>query len=1034
CVEVTARVPDNFTATLQGWIDWDNSGTLDAGEELAFLGGATIGTDIDDQPFCFDVPADAQFNDGMVFARFRLSENGGLEVNGPDKYDENGAFALPAGEVEDHKDVLYKVGNYVWDDLNRDGLQDDFPSPCLDDVEMQLEWAGPDGDLATEADNESYTVSTTETGGVNGIYTFCGLIPGAYEISIPELPNGFVPTTTGAGSNPNFDSNDPAGTPFTINEGDVLPTGEDGVGDMPGAIGTFPDGQDNLSFDFGLVTEGFEVVCNCDGSITIDWEQFANGDSWTVVLEDEDGNPALNFVNMPETQVTIAPGSLNNGECYALAITENIGGVEVSSIQGFVHANCYPVPEVAIINAVGPSCPDSQDGTLEIDIAEQGCMATYDVYLTSQNSGEQLVGDDVMITGPIAVAGLGEDTYGVRLELVDRGNCAYGEGCFPLIEDDILFLQNTDTEPPTKVVMDASGAEPPMVINYGALPEGECGVAFTWRVMLDDNCLSAGVDLTASITASTTNPSVLPSAQVTVLDNEPAYAVEVYAAVGTNTLILTATDANGNENVMEYTINVADGRGPVVYCPSDMSVEIPACDDSAPVNWTVSAVDDCDLDVALTQTGGPASGSIFTPGSYTVSYEATDDSGNTGSCSFNIEVTQAPSPEPVVDVSGNGNYTIEHCEEDGFIVFSGNIYDCDLDAASFNPADLIVETLPLSPEAAGSLSISYTLPQDGYVYFEATGNLAAGTYLVVTTYQGVTVDHGVAVSQDPDQPAVMAMPGNLAYQAPDCEAEVPVSFAVQLSDDCDEGLGSASFTVNGAPAPPSDPAESDPANGLYVWNLNLSAGTYTLVGTYTDGAGNVTTEEATITVNGSEDEWAPIITYPSQQITEELDPCGPSEQEICFEATATDDCSGDINPQIVIEDSNGNAIPFTNTTGNTYCFTASPGSYNVTVTAEDAAGNSRTEGFGVTVTQGPPPAASLVCNDDINITVDENCAAGITADILLEGSFGCYTEDDFAITVTDAQGNPIAGPLPSGSYFYEVELVGPEDSPINFEP
>ncbi|MCG8330355.1 MAG: GEVED domain-containing protein, partial [Chitinophagales bacterium] len=1017
-------------AVLQMWVDYNGDGAFGAGEEVTFTSANTNtipNGGVASEPYCFDVPADATFFGGAAFVRFRLSPNGGTVPDGQD------INAVQFGEIEDYKVPLYKVGSYVWDDLNGDGLQDDFSSPCMDDVEMQLVWGGPDDNLATTGDNQTYLVTSDEVNSIHGQFVFCGLIPGSYELSIADIPSGLAPTVIGAGVDPNYDSNDPNGTAFTIPVNATLPTGENGVGDQPGGINGFPDTQDNLSFDFGLMTDGYTITCNCDGSITLDWDPFAGGDSWTVTLEDENGFPALDFVNMPDHVVTIAPGSLNNGECYRVAITENLSGNEVTSIYGPFHANCYPVPEISM-TGVGPTCPDSQDGEVTITITEQGCAATYDVYLTSQNSGELLVGDDIAITAPIVVGGLGEDTYGVRMELVDRGNCAYGESCFPLIENDLLFLQNTDTEPPTKFVYDASGAEvTDMVINYDALPEGECGVQFTWSVVLNDNCLSAGVNLAASITTSSPNPSVTPSASVTVLDNTPTYAVEVFAGVGTNTLTLTATDFNGNENVMVYTINVADNRDPVLYCPTDMNVEIPSCEDEAPVNWTVSVVDDCDLSPTLTQTAGPASGDVLAPGIYNVSYEATDDYGNTGSCSFTITVTQAPSPTPIVDVSGNGNYEIEHCEEDGLIVFSGNVYDCDLDAASFNPADLIVQTTPLSPGAAGSLQISYTLPQDGYVYFEATGNLTAGSYLIITSYQGVTVDHGVIVSQDADQPAVIDMPGNLSYQAADCESEIPVSFAVQLSDDCDEDLGSAIFTVNGAPAPPYDAAASNPTHGLYVWNLSLSAGTYTIVGTYTDGGGNTTVTESTITVNGTQDDWSPIITYPSQNMDIELDPCGPDEQEVCFEVSATDDCSGDVTPSISVTDDSGNTVNLTNTSGNTYCMVLGPGTYSVDISASDAAGNTTSEDFVINITQDDPPLAALICNDDLNVTLDDNCQREITADMLLEGEFGCYGNEDFAITIQDddpSNGNILDG---CGEFIYEITLIG-GTGPIDFQP
>ena len=57
---------------------------------------------------------------------------------------------------------------------------------------------------------------------------------------------------------------------------------------------------------------------------------------------------------------------------------------------------------------------------------------------------------------------------------------------------------------------------------------------------------------------------------------------------------------------------------------------------------------------------------------------------------FTITVTQAASPAPIVDISGNGQFSVPACEVDASVVFSGNIYDCDLDGTNFDPADLTV--------------------------------------------------------------------------------------------------------------------------------------------------------------------------------------------------------------------------------------------------------------------------------------------------------------------------------------------------------
>ncbi|WP_282776325.1 GEVED domain-containing protein, partial [Phaeodactylibacter xiamenensis] len=668
-------------AVLEGWIDWNGNGSLDNDEYLEWYldpvnpstGGVTIPYTVPsvgmlDVNVAIRVPDDATFMNGMMLARFRLNT---IQVQlpfGPDKY---GTDPMPGGEVEDYKLLLYAIGSYVWEDTNGNGLQDDFSSPCLNGLELNLEWAGPDGDLATTADNQTFTVSTSANNGVNGQYLFGGLTPGTYELSLATLPPGFTPTIIGAGSDEDQDSNDPEGVVIVIDENGQLLLGENGTGDQPGGLG-YPDSQDNLSFDFGIVTEAFSIICNCDGSITLDWEPVANGTTWTIDVEDANGNPVVDFVNMSSTEVTFAPGTLTNGECYNFAITENLGNNQVEAILGQIYAICNPVP-VLTLTGEGPTCPGGDDGSITVLFEEQGCNATYNIYLVEVGAGEQLIANAVMLNMPFVINGLSEGSYSVRVEVADRLSCAYGDGCLPTVYEEVFILENTDDEAPVKMVTDQSGNEPEMTIVYESIPEGECGVQFDWFVELDDNCPVSGLSLSAEITTSAANPSVDPSASVTLSNNGSVYVVSVHAGIGTNTLVLTATDEAGNINEMTYEITVVDNRPPEIYGPGDMQVQIPACEDGMPVNWQMSVIDDCDLDVELVQISGPQPGDVLAPGVYTVVYEATDDYGNTSQYSFDITVTQAQSPAPIVDVSGNGQFVIEDCAEDGFIVFSGHI-------------------------------------------------------------------------------------------------------------------------------------------------------------------------------------------------------------------------------------------------------------------------------------------------------------------------------------------------------------------------
>ncbi|NRA49687.1 MAG: HYR domain-containing protein, partial [Phaeodactylibacter sp.] len=586
--------------------------------------------------------------------------------------------------------------------------------------------------------------------------------------------------------------------------------------------------------------------------------------SYTVDIEN--GNqPVVDFVNMQSTELTIVAGTLTPGTTYNYAITANCQASNVSSAIGQIEGADIQdrQPTISITNVNNPVCPDDDfSGSFGVTVNDQ-CGASYDVSVGSATFFNVPAGATVTFGSLNAGAAPSGTTYTVNLALAAAGGCQFNTdatGCVSSVSA-TQTLVASDAVDPTMDVTAAGG----VAVGTGASftytpPEGECGVQILWSVFPFDNCSSPSeIDFTASITNP--NLGVFPTAQITQDAVDAAYAVNMFAAVGTNTVTLSATDENGNNTTITYTIEVVDSRLPEIYGPGDMQVEIPACQDTGvPVNWTVSTVDDCDIQPTLVQTAGPTSGSTLAAGSYTVSYTSTDDYGNVASYSFDITVTQAASPAPIVDVSGNGQFNVPACEASALVVFSGNVYDCDVDLFNYNPADLTVITTPLSAGASGSVAISYDLAQEDAVYFEATGFLTPGTYLIVTTYQGVSVDHGVVVTQDANQPAEITLPGNLAFLEPLCADGASVNFQVQITDDCDADLSGATFTLNGVAAPAIDAVASNPSAGLYVWNLaDVPAGFYTLAATYVDGAGATSESSATITVTDQPDNSAPII-------------------------------------------------------------------------------------------------------------------------------------------------------------------------------
>ncbi|MEL6922886.1 MAG: SdrD B-like domain-containing protein, partial [Bacteroidota bacterium] len=98
---------------------------------------------------------------------------------------------------EDFDAGFYKpsrLGDFVWDDLNANGIQDDG-EPGIEGVRITL--SGNDG----AGNTVSRSVSTDNNGG----YLFDDLRPGTYQLTF-DIPTGFVPTAPGQGGDNSKDS------------------------------------------------------------------------------------------------------------------------------------------------------------------------------------------------------------------------------------------------------------------------------------------------------------------------------------------------------------------------------------------------------------------------------------------------------------------------------------------------------------------------------------------------------------------------------------------------------------------------------------------------------------------------------------------------------------------------------------------------------------------------------------------------------------------------------------------------------------
>jgi gliding motility-associated-like protein len=141
-----------------------------------------------------------------------------------------------------------------------------------------------------------------------------------------------------------------------------------------------------------------------------------------------------------------------------------------------------------------------------------------------------------------------------------------------------------------------------------------------WDAIATDNCTVS--TLTYTLTGATTGTG-------TTLDG-------VTFGLGATTVLWTATDNSGNVTTCTYTISVIDDQDPgIANCPSDITVGVDAGNCGAIVNWTIPTITD---NCGFTMTASHDPGDFFNVGTTTVTYTATDGSGNVSVCSFDVTV------------------------------------------------------------------------------------------------------------------------------------------------------------------------------------------------------------------------------------------------------------------------------------------------------------------------------------------------------------------------------------------------------------
>lgn len=330
--------------------------------------------------------------------------------------------------------------------------------------------------------------------------------------------------------------------------------------------------------------------------------------------------------------------------------------------------------------------------------------------------------------------------------------------------------------------------------------------------------------------------------------------------LGPNTVVVIATDGNGNSATCEFIVNVIDPQAPVInICPIDMVIDNIQDSCGAHASWIMPTVfDNCDYtlsawveyDPASGMTDGPIASNMnnyFPVGTSTVIYVAEDASGGVDSCSFTVTVNDVQAPEFAVAPSSTTVFT--------------NTSDCD---ASFTWATPIVTDNCMVDSVWFEINGQVNINPGLFPVGETTVN-----YFAVDIYGNVSAHTFNITVVDTISPTITNCPNNITVVSAldDCGAQVAWK-DVTVSDNCQ--VSSIVSTYN-----------SGDYFGVGTWPVSITA---------TDASGNTTTCEFTISVV---DNTPPVFTNV------------PDDIIICVNDTASFSIQNQIMSQISASDNCG---------------------------------------------------------------------------------------------------------------------------------
>lgn len=472
---------------------------------------------------------------------------------------------------------------------------------------------------------------------------------------------------------------------------------------------------------------------------------------------------------------------------------------------------------------------------------------------------------------------------------------------------------------------------------------------YTTAASIDDNC-SDSINLTVSQLPIAT--TILTGLNVT------------------QTITLTVTDESGNTQDCDFTLTLADTTKPTISCPSPAALATDgSCEVQLP-DYTSSGTlgDNCSVGIGIVVSQSPVAGTILR-GAFTqepITLTATDEAGNSSSCSFTQSLIDTTSPGVI-------------CPANDTISIDGN---CPIPLPDYQGNATITDNCSATFTTSQS-------PMPTTVFF-GDGTVIPIT-IIVTDESGNIDSCAFTIELDDRTDPTIACPGNIVeYLDGTCNAAIgDYTSLAQVSSECNTG---SSIAVNQVPA-----------SGT-VLNGHNTMQTVTL--TATDGSGNTTSCDFVVTV---EDSVKPALVCPENDTVFTDANCENTFMDYRPQASVTDNCTA--APALSQSPAMGDTLSGASTV------------YPVTIIANDGNGNDTACAFMVMLLDTTSPG--LTCPAAIVLDVDEDCEAKVP-DVIqnVVATDDCSAENLITLSQSPAIDSVLNGPVLS----VDILVTGVDES------